>query len=105
MDDDGIGRGLSENYKAQFESTHQSKGIGLTQSRLELDKILNDREDAIEIIDKTGSRWQAGRHHRDPDFFHPLRPLLFRKQDQQQTNREPVFKKLPPVAAVIFCKL
>lgn len=54
VDDDGIGRGLSENYKAQFESTHQSKGIGLTQSRLELDKILNDREDAIEIIDKTG---------------------------------------------------
>lgn len=54
VDDDGIGRGLSENYKAQFESTHQSKGIGLTQSRLELDKLLNDREDAIEIIDKTG---------------------------------------------------
>ncbi len=54
VDDDGIGRGLSENYKAQFESTHQSKGIGLTQSRLELDKLLNDREDAIEIIDKKG---------------------------------------------------
>ena len=35
-----------------MKSTHQSKGIGLTQSRLELDKLLNDREDTIQIIDK-----------------------------------------------------
>ncbi len=52
IDDDGIGRELSKQYKAQYEATHQSKGIGLTQSRLELDKLLNDREDTIEIIDK-----------------------------------------------------
>ena len=52
IDDDGIGRELSRLYKAQYETTHQSKGIGLTQSRLELDKLLNDREDTIEIVDK-----------------------------------------------------
>ena len=53
IEDDGIGRVLSQKYKAEYETTHQSKGIGLTQSRLELDKLLNEREDAIEIIDKT----------------------------------------------------
>ena len=52
IDDDGIGRELSKQYKVQYEATHQSKGIGLTQSRLELDKILNEREDSILIIDK-----------------------------------------------------
>ena len=40
IDDNGIGRELSKQYKAQYEATHQSKGIGLTQSRLELDKLL-----------------------------------------------------------------
>jgi tetratricopeptide (TPR) repeat protein/anti-sigma regulatory factor (Ser/Thr protein kinase) len=52
IDDNGIGRELSQQYKAQYESTRQSKGIGLTQSRLELDKVLNDREDSFQIIDK-----------------------------------------------------
>ena len=52
IDDDGIGRELSKKYKTDYEATHQSKGIGLTQSRLELDKLLNEREDAIFIIDK-----------------------------------------------------
>ena len=52
IDDDGIGRALSKQYKSQVETAHQSKGIGLTQSRLELDKLLNNREDAIHIIDK-----------------------------------------------------
>ena len=52
IDDDGIGRELSKKYKAQYEATHQSRGIGLTQSRLELDKLLNEREDTISIIDK-----------------------------------------------------
>jgi anti-sigma regulatory factor (Ser/Thr protein kinase) len=53
IDDDGIGRELSQQYKTQYESTHQSKGIGLTRSRLELDKLLNNREDVIKVIDKT----------------------------------------------------
>jgi len=52
IDDDGLGRELSKQYKAQHESIHQSKGISLTQSRLELDKLLNDREDTIHILDK-----------------------------------------------------
>src|SRR5690606_12732062 len=52
IDDNGIGRELSKQYKSLYESTHESKGIGLIKSRLELDKILNDREDNIEIIDK-----------------------------------------------------
>jgi len=53
IDDNGIGRELSRKYKAQYESTHESKGIGLTRTRLELDKILNNRDDAIQIIDKS----------------------------------------------------
>lgn len=52
IDDNGIGREQSKNFKPQYEATHQSKAIGLTQSRLELDKLLNEREDAIFIIDK-----------------------------------------------------
>ena len=52
IDDNGIGRELSKQYKSSYESTHESKGIGLIKSRLELDKKLNDREDIIEIIDK-----------------------------------------------------
>jgi LytS/YehU family sensor histidine kinase len=52
VDDDGIGRELSAKYKSEFGSGHLSKGIGLTQARLELDKMLNDREDSIRILDK-----------------------------------------------------
>jgi LytS/YehU family sensor histidine kinase len=52
IDDDGIGRGQSEKFKPQYEAVYQSKGIGLTQSRLELDKMLNERDDSISIIDK-----------------------------------------------------
>lgn len=55
IDDNGIGRELSKQYKSLYESTHESKGIGLIKSRLELDKILNDREDNIEIIDKVNA--------------------------------------------------
>ncbi len=52
IDDDGIGRKLSQQYKNHYESTYQSKGIGLTRSRLELDKMLNDRDNMIDISDK-----------------------------------------------------
>jgi two-component sensor histidine kinase len=52
IDDNGIGREQSKQFKPQYEATYQSKGIGLTQSRLELDKLLNEREDSISIIDK-----------------------------------------------------
>lgn len=59
IDDDGIGRELSRKYKADYEATHQSKGIGLTQSRLELSKLLNEREENISILDKAGENGQA----------------------------------------------
>lgn len=54
IDDNGIGREQSKKIKPNYEATHQSKGIGLSQSRLELDKLLNEREDNIFIIDKEG---------------------------------------------------
>ncbi len=53
IDDDGIGRKLSQQYKNHYESTYQSKGIRLTRSRLELDKMLNNRDNMIDITDKT----------------------------------------------------
>ncbi len=52
VDDDGIGRELSKQYKAQYNTTHESKGIMLTLSRLKIDGILNGREESIEIVDK-----------------------------------------------------
>ena len=33
-------------------STHQSKGVHLTQARLNLDNLLNERNGNMEIIDK-----------------------------------------------------
>ena len=59
IDDDGIGRKLSQQYKIHYDATYQSKGIGLTRSRLELDKILNDRDNLIDITDKTDINGQA----------------------------------------------
>jgi len=59
IDDNGIGREQSKQFKPQYEATYQSKGIGLTQSRLELDKLLNEREDAIFIIDKEDEKGQS----------------------------------------------
>ena len=52
IDDNDTGHELSKIYKTDSESIHQLKSIGLTQSKLELDKLINDREGAIEIIDK-----------------------------------------------------
>jgi len=52
IDDNGIGRELSKQYKGQYEPPHQSRGIGLTQTRMDLNKFLNEREDSITIIDK-----------------------------------------------------
>ena len=59
IDDNGIGREQSKQFKPQYEATYQSKGIGLTQSRLELDKLLNEREDGIFIIDKEDENGQS----------------------------------------------
>ena len=59
IDDDGIGRELSKQQKVQYEATHQSNRIGLTHTRLELDKLLNEREDSIQIIDKINGAGKA----------------------------------------------
>ena len=60
IDDNGIGRELSKQYKAQYEATHQSRRRGLTQTRLDLDKLLNEREDSITIIDKKNESGESG---------------------------------------------
>lgn len=53
IDDNGIGRELSNQNKFETKpSTHQSKGVSLTKSRLDLDNLLNDRKAYVEIIDK-----------------------------------------------------
>jgi sensor histidine kinase YesM len=53
IDDNGIGREVSNQNKFKTEpSTHQSKGVSLTQSRLDLDNLLNDRKAYVDIINK-----------------------------------------------------
>ncbi|MEP6952370.1 MAG: ATP-binding protein [Ginsengibacter sp.] len=53
IDDDGIGREMSKQNKFKGNpSTHQSKGVHLTQSRLDLDNLLNERSASLAIIDK-----------------------------------------------------
>jgi hypothetical protein len=44
VDDDGIGREMSQQNKFRGEpSSHQSKGVHLMQSRLDLDNLLNEQ--------------------------------------------------------------
>lgn len=52
IEDDGIGREASLKYKSATGLTHQSKGIHLTQSRLNLNNLLQRQDAQIEIIDK-----------------------------------------------------
>jgi Histidine kinase/Y_Y_Y domain len=53
IDDDGIGREMSKQNKFRGEpSTHESKGVHLTQNRLDVDNMLTDRQTKVEIIDK-----------------------------------------------------
>ncbi len=60
IDDNGIGRELSNQNKFREESsTHQSMGVRLTQNRLELDSLLNDRKANVQIIDKKDENGKA----------------------------------------------
>jgi hypothetical protein len=60
IDDDGIGRELSENNKFKGErSSHQSKGVYLTQSRLDLDSKLREREAKVTVTDKKNELGKA----------------------------------------------
>ncbi len=52
VEDDGIGREASQQNKSPGNLTHQSKGMNLTQTRLELDNQLQKRRRNLEIIDK-----------------------------------------------------
>ncbi|MBK8494162.1 MAG: histidine kinase [Chitinophagaceae bacterium] len=51
-DDDGIGRDAYLQNKAGSSLTHQSKGVNLTQTRLELNNLLQQRQAKLEVIDK-----------------------------------------------------
>ncbi|CAN5511971.1 histidine kinase [soil metagenome] len=60
VEDDGIGREASlQNKPNDGSSMHQSRGVPLTQSRLELSNTLNKRNATVEIIDKTNSEGEA----------------------------------------------
>jgi LytS/YehU family sensor histidine kinase len=52
IEDDGIGRDASRQNRSDSGLTHQSKGVNLTQSRLELDNLLQQRQASLETIDK-----------------------------------------------------
>ncbi len=52
VDDDGIGRDMSMQNKFKSEAFHESKGVRLTQTRLNIDNALNERKATVEIIDK-----------------------------------------------------
>ena len=52
IDDDGIGREASQQNKAASNIGHQSKGVNLTESRLKLDNLLQQRQARMEIFDK-----------------------------------------------------
>jgi sensor histidine kinase YesM len=55
IDDDGIGRAASQQNKSASNIGHQSKGVNLTQSRLELDNLLQQRKAILKTIDKEDS--------------------------------------------------
>ncbi|HEX6849444.1 MAG TPA: histidine kinase [Chitinophagaceae bacterium] len=52
VDDDGIGRETSKLNKPLTSLLHESKGVRLSQARLNLEKMLNETNATIEIMDK-----------------------------------------------------
>ena len=56
VEDDGIGREASRQNKSSVGLVHESKGVNLTQSRLELDNLLRQRQAKLETIDKKDER-------------------------------------------------
>jgi ligand-binding sensor domain-containing protein/two-component sensor histidine kinase len=58
IDDDGIGREMSTLNKPITQVIHESKGVRLSQTRLDIERMLNETQANINIIDKyenTGS--------------------------------------------------
>jgi LytS/YehU family sensor histidine kinase len=60
VDDDGIGRETSKLNKPITPIIHESKGVHLSQQRLNLEKILNDNIADFEIIDKYDNNIATG---------------------------------------------
>ena len=59
IEDDGIGREASQQNKSTSGIAHQSKGVNLTQSRLKLDSLLQQRKASIKTIDKKDETGKA----------------------------------------------
>jgi LytS/YehU family sensor histidine kinase len=59
VDDNGIGREASMLNKEKENIGHQSKGVTLTQSRLELDNTLKQRKAELIITDKADNTGKA----------------------------------------------
>lgn len=59
IDDDGIGRQVSLQNKSTSNISHQSKGVNLTQARIELDNLLRQQAAGIEVIDKKDSNGKS----------------------------------------------
>jgi sensor histidine kinase YesM len=57
IDDNGIGRKNAVTNAFQTQPyNHQSRGVKLTQSRLDLDNALNHRNASVSIIDKCNNK-------------------------------------------------
>ena len=59
VEDDGIGRETSRQNKSTNGPAHQSRGVNLTLSRLELNKQLQQRQAKLQIIDKKDENGMA----------------------------------------------
>jgi ligand-binding sensor domain-containing protein/two-component sensor histidine kinase len=60
VEDNGIGREMSKRNRPITPTIHESKGVHLSQQRLNLQKILDDTSGTIEIIDKYESSLATG---------------------------------------------
>jgi two-component sensor histidine kinase len=60
VEDDGIGRELSKINKPVTPVIHESKGVSLSQTRLNLERVLNDTQASIRIIDKMEGAQSTG---------------------------------------------
>jgi ligand-binding sensor domain-containing protein/two-component sensor histidine kinase len=60
VDDNGIGREMSKRNKPITPATHESKGVHLSQQRLNLEKMLNETNASLEILDKYDNNLATG---------------------------------------------
>ncbi|MGZ5192071.1 MAG: sensor histidine kinase, partial [Flavisolibacter sp.] len=60
VEDDGIGRERSEQSRSAAPEIHESKGIHLTQARLNLEKALNNKNATVQIDDKYENNISSG---------------------------------------------